>query len=1155
MAQHSPSNPGGAPQFPGLVGTAPNRVNSRIPNDFLSSSTPALEECRIPASARLPLSLSNSTTPAGDDTSSWQGIRPHARTSSSAHTHSEETFENADIANCSGDESARGGTWKRSNTAVALPQASSFVPAVPPSVRSAVTGWKKAQVSLAEEEASASTNSFCGAVPPLKVITLTEKREQPIAPDGLREPPPITLLSPSVSPPPTQLDRIVIEIEDGHVVCASRTGLLQLILCHTVDVVPHASVNVAALRQVAPAQGSGSEAKQKKKGAEGDDYREYINPLKDAAALLKDKDSGSSAVSADPRDEGRLTLHDLTPDVMDVNFLYILALTYEYVFSIDELFDCCVSMLADEPVLGYWSLVTVPQPAEQQATPTTSPRESYRCILTLVPGVPLAAAASQLARPAAKGGAGSGIAHNKSPFRPWRPTTPTHAERSDVADVSTSAVSSIDLPYMSSTPTASPPCLTRHARNAPARPSAQTGSALGVTRVVRPAVCEDPAENYAPLPGMELDVPPGMELATPQAGKERPPRPPPKPWLRKKSLSNPNMELSLLTPARSSPHGEVVAASVVLGDETWVDPQDTAKGLFEFVNDEHTIQALISPRPKGQQPDVAPRLRKDYHTIAGGMQFAARTGSGSGGTSRVTSQTAKLRVVNFMKRWIQYNGQTLRLNKNGAKNKMMACFDILRQKDVHPNLIGHLEGIYEIVMEERREVKETVPPPLTPSARSLDFFMHFPPHELAQELTLMQFKLFSSIPHHEFLKKRFEKAPESPHLREFVSMFNCLNTWVALTILQCPVVNLRYLYIQRFLEISATLARLKNFAGQAAIVLGLQHGAVIRLKNTWKLLSSKENKQFEELGQLVDTKQKNFQNYRAVISGASPPFVPFLAVSTKDITAMEEVPTLDVNDNINIRKLRILWEVVDKLISAQKSTYDVPSNSMIYGCIMRWMDDCRGADQDYLYLLSEEAEPRIVPPLSPGYSPHDRAGPTLAPSELPGLYFGTLSPRRRKEKDKDKKKKKDSTPPTQSAPLERRNCSDLARPVDPSARPDSSAELSLPLPPEPKPETAAQIMQRLEALTGFCLDGDTSNLPWVRDLIALSDLRDKGVLTDDEFSDEKRKLLARKEEESKRRREEERERGLRLRLKEALDSAIITQEEYNQQLKKLLLGI
>lgn len=82
-----------------------------------------------------------------------------------------------------------------------------------------------------------------------------------------------------------------------------------------------------------------------------------------------------------------------------------------------------------------------------------------------------------------------------------------------------------------------------------------------------------------------------------------------------------------------------------------------------------------------------------------------------------------------------------------------------------------------------------------------------------------------------------------------------------------------------------------NFHCAYAILAGLNDPAISRLKLSWERVPKRLNQKLEQLSALFDMSH-NFKQYREALYQCSAPVVPYLAIMPKDLTSLEELPTL-----------------------------------------------------------------------------------------------------------------------------------------------------------------------------------------------------------------------------------------------------------------------
>ena len=107
-----------------------------------------------------------------------------------------------------------------------------------------------------------------------------------------------------------------------------------------------------------------------------------------------------------------------------------------------------------------------------------------------------------------------------------------------------------------------------------------------------------------------------------------------------------------------------------------------------------------------------------------------------------------------------------------------------------------------------------------------------------------------------------------------------------------------------------------------AIISGLGHGCVSRLRNTWEKLPTKYAKTFEDLQDLMDP-SRNMSKYRNLVNSemVQPPMIPFFPVVKKDLTFIHLGNDSKVDGLINFEKLRMIAKEVRHICNMASAQY------------------------------------------------------------------------------------------------------------------------------------------------------------------------------------------------------------------------------------------
>ncbi|KAK3090078.1 hypothetical protein FSP39_008974 [Pinctada imbricata] len=204
--------------------------------------------------------------------------------------------------------------------------------------------------------------------------------------------------------------------------------------------------------------------------------------------------------------------------------------------------------------------------------------------------------------------------------------------------------------------------------------------------------------------------------------------------------------------------------------------------------------------------------------------------------------------------------------------------------------------------------------------------LHLNTTEVASQLTLEDFKVFKSIEQTEYIDDLFSLKSQygTPNLDKFTELVNKEMFWVVTEV--CGEANLvrRMKIIKNFIKIARHCKDCKNFNSMFAILSGLSHSCVDRLRNTWEKLPSKYEKMYNDLKDLMDP-SRNMSKYRNLINSESvqPPILPFFPVAKKDLTFIHLGNDTKVEGLINMEKFRMIAKEVRQICNMCSAKYDV----------------------------------------------------------------------------------------------------------------------------------------------------------------------------------------------------------------------------------------
>ncbi|XP_012580681.1 PREDICTED: RAS guanyl-releasing protein 2 isoform X2 [Condylura cristata] len=238
-------------------------------------------------------------------------------------------------------------------------------------------------------------------------------------------------------------------------------------------------------------------------------------------------------------------------------------------------------------------------------------------------------------------------------------------------------------------------------------------------------------------------------------------------------------------------------------------------------------------------------------------------------------------------------------------------------------------------------------------------FDHLEPMELAEHLTFLEYRSFCKIlfqDYHSFVTHGC--TVDNPVLERFIALFNSVSQWVQLMVLSKPTAPQRALVITHFVHVAEKLLQLQNFNTLMAVVGGLSHSSISRLKETHSHVSPETVKLWEGLTELV-TATGNYGNYRRRLAACVGFRFPILGVHLKDLVALQlALPDwLDpARTRLNGAKMKQLFCILEELAMVTSLRPPVQANPDLLSLLTVSLDQYQTEDE--LYQLSLQREPR-----------------------------------------------------------------------------------------------------------------------------------------------------------------------------------------------------
>jgi hypothetical protein len=235
-------------------------------------------------------------------------------------------------------------------------------------------------------------------------------------------------------------------------------------------------------------------------------------------------------------------------------------------------------------------------------------------------------------------------------------------------------------------------------------------------------------------------------------------------------------------------------------------------------------------------------------------------------------------------------------------------------------------------------------------------FMDIDPDDLADEITRIDWVMFSSIRVRDFVRhvslnaEQKEKCKSLKNVNRMINHFNHVAKWVASMILIRDKAKHRAPALEKFMNIAAKLRQLNNYNGLAAVLAGISDTAIHRLAQTRALVNQDVQKRFARLVLLMGTQKSHFA-YRLAWENSPLPRIPFIPLHRRDLVSAEEGSKTFVGpngDRINWKKFEVLGEVILPIMKSQGQPY--PNLSRHEGC-RELILDCKLMTDDEVSLF------------------------------------------------------------------------------------------------------------------------------------------------------------------------------------------------------------
>ncbi|KNC78193.1 hypothetical protein SARC_09363 [Sphaeroforma arctica JP610] len=231
---------------------------------------------------------------------------------------------------------------------------------------------------------------------------------------------------------------------------------------------------------------------------------------------------------------------------------------------------------------------------------------------------------------------------------------------------------------------------------------------------------------------------------------------------------------------------------------------------------------------------------------------------------------------------------------------------------------------------------------------------------LARQLIRIDSQLFQKVRRQEVLvhlwcPKHKHAKTFSYNLNKYISWFNKVGLLVSSAICECVDIKDRIALIEHFINVTKVLRKHNCYNTLYGITSGLNHGAVNRLKHTWRMVSNRAQANLRDFEVLLSPAQ-NFRVYRQELGESRVPVIPVMGIVLKDHTFLNEMPKQTSDGLVNLFKLRAIKSHLDTMEVYQRGAIQYAFDDDLP--FQKQLMETTVCTPDELYEKSQILEPR-----------------------------------------------------------------------------------------------------------------------------------------------------------------------------------------------------
>ncbi|XP_054600064.1 ras-specific guanine nucleotide-releasing factor 2 isoform X3 [Nothobranchius furzeri] len=339
----------------------------------------------------------------------------------------------------------------------------------------------------------------------------------------------------------------------------------------------------------------------------------------------------------------------------------------------------------------------------------------------------------------------------------------------------------------------------------------------------------------------------------------------------------------------------------------------------------------------------------------------------------IIRRAATNRVLNVLRHWVSKHSQDFEMNSELKMGVINLLEEVLRDPDLLPQERKAATNILSALSQEEQDdaqlrIEDILQMKSCPllhfivaESPKAECFEALSAMEMAEQITLLDYIVFRSIPYEEFLGQgwmKMDKSERTPYIMKTSQHFNDMSNLVASQIMSHMDVGSRAGSIEKWLAVADICRCLNNYNGVLEITSALNRSAIFRLKKTWTKVCKQTKALMDRLQKIVSSEGR-FKNLRETLKNCNPPCVPYLGMYLTDLAFIEEgTPNFTEEGLVNFSKMRMISHIIREIRQFQQAPYRIEHQPKVTQFLM---DKTLVMDEDTLYELSLKIEPRVPP--------------------------------------------------------------------------------------------------------------------------------------------------------------------------------------------------